>query len=121
LYVSGSFTLFAKNYSQFDPISLGPDPTDPSYQYLDEDGNPRDSWMLPIYYLVDLNAGYRFTFKKVKLDMRASVLNVLDRKYISDGINNDSYSTTTRNFDAASAGVFFGNGRTFNVSLALSY
>jgi iron complex outermembrane recepter protein len=121
LYVSGSFTLFAKNYSQFDPISLGPDPLDPSYQYLDADGKPRDSWMLPVYYLIDLNAGYRFTFKKLKLDVRASVLNVLDRTYISDGQNNDSYSTSTRNFDAASAGVFFGNGRTFNVSLALSY
>jgi len=121
LYVSGSFTVFAKNYSQFDPITLGPDPDDPSYKYLDENGNPRDSWMLPIYYLVDINAGYRFTFKHFKLDIRASVLNLLDRKYISDGQNNDSYSTSTRNFDAASAGVFFGNGRTFNASIALSY
>jgi outer membrane receptor protein involved in Fe transport len=121
LYVSGSFTLFAKNYSQFDPISLGPDELDPSYQYLDADGKPRDSWMLPIYYLVDLNAGYRFTFKKFKLDVRASVLNLLDRSYISDAQNNDSYSTTSTDFNAASAGVFFGNGRTFNVSLALSY
>jgi iron complex outermembrane receptor protein len=121
LYVSGSFTLFAKNYSQFDPVSLAPDELDPSYQYLDADGNPRDSWMLPIYYLVDLNAGYRFTFKKFKLDVRASVLNLLNRSYISDAQNNDSYSTTSKDFNAASAGVFFGNGRTFNVSLALSY
>jgi outer membrane receptor protein involved in Fe transport len=121
LYVSGSFTLFAKNYSEFDPISLGPDPDDPSYQYLDENGKPRDSWKLPVYFLVDLNAGYRFTFKNVKLDLRATVLNLLDRKYISDAQNNDSYSTTTRNFDAASAGVFFGTGRTFNASIALSF
>ncbi len=121
LYVSGSFTLFTKNYSQFDPISLGPDPADPSYKYLDANGNPRDSWMLPTYFLVDLNAGYRFVFKKFKLDLRATVLNLLDRKYISDAQNNDSYSTTTSDFNAASAGVFFGQGRTFNVSIALSY
>lgn len=114
LYVSGSITLFAKNYSQMDPESLTP-------VYMDQNGNPRDSWELPLYYLVDLNAGYRFTFKKVKLDIRASVLNLFDRVYISDGLNNDSYSTKTTNFDAGSAGVFFGIGRTFNVSVALSY
>jgi len=116
LYVSGSFTLFAKNYSQMDPVSLTP-------QFMDPDGNPRDSWMLPVYYLVDLNAGYRFTFKKFKLDIRASVLNLLDRMYISDAKNNDSYSVPSKpnGFDAASAGVFFGAGRTFNASIALSY
>ncbi|MEI7980507.1 MAG: TonB-dependent receptor, partial [Bacteroidota bacterium] len=114
LYVSGSFTLFGKNYSQMDPASLTP-------KFMDADGNPPDSWQLPVYYLVDVNAGYRFTFKKFKLDIRASVLNLLDREYISDAKNNDSYSTSTTNFDAASAGVFFGTGRTFNASIAISY
>jgi len=114
LYVSGSMTLFAKNYSNMDPASLTP-------VYMDENGDPRDSWELPVYYLVDLNAGYRFTFSKFKLDVRATVLNLLDRVYISDAKNNDSYSTKTTNFDAGSAGVFFGIGRTFNVSVALSF
>ncbi|MCK9423578.1 MAG: TonB-dependent receptor [Bacteroidales bacterium] len=118
LYVSGSFTLFAKNYSQMDPTSLDPVNNPKGF---DENGNPRDSWQLPVYYLVDLNAGYRFTFKRFKLDIRASVLNVLDRVYISDAQNNDSYSTSTTDFDASSAGVFFGVGRTFNASIALSY
>jgi len=114
LYVSGSFTLFAKNYSQMDPASLTPN-------FMDPDGNPPDSWQLPVYFLVDVNAGYRFTFKNFKLDIRASVLNLLDRVYISDAQNNDSYSTKTTNFDAGSAGVFFGIGRTFNASIAISY
>jgi len=114
LYVSGSFTLFAKNYSQMDPATLTP-------QFMDENGNPPDSWEMPLYYLVDLNAGYRFTFKNFKLDLRASVLNLFDKVYISDAENNDSYSTQTTNFDAASAGVFFGMGRTFNVSVGISY
>ena len=114
LYISGSMTLFAKNYSNMDPASLTP-------VFMDANGNPRDSWELPVYYLVDINAGYRFTFKKLKLDLRATVLNLLDRAYISDADNNDSYSTKTMNFDAASAGVFFGAGRTFNLSVALSF
>lgn len=114
LYVSGSITLFDKNYSNMDPGTLTP-------QFMDANGDPPDSWRLPMYYLVDLNAGYRFVFKKVKLDIRASVLNLLDREYIADAKNNDSYSTKTTNFDAASAGVFFGTGRTFNASLAISF
>ncbi|MCX6305222.1 MAG: TonB-dependent receptor [Bacteroidetes bacterium] len=118
LYVSSSFTLFDKNFSQMDPTSLDPTKYPNSF---DADGNPRDSWRLPLYYLVDLNAGYRFVFKRVKLDVRASVLNLLDRAYISDAKNNDSYSTSTQDFNAASAGVFFGQGRTFNASVALSF
>ncbi|MFZ4520194.1 MAG: TonB-dependent receptor [Bacteroidales bacterium] len=114
LYVSGSFTLFDKNYSQMDPTSL-------TAKFLDANGNPRDSWKMPVYYLVDFNAGYKFTLKKFKLDLRATVLNVLDKVYIADAKNNDSYSTTTTNFDAASAGVYYGVGRTFNISVALTY
>ncbi len=120
LYVSSSFTLFAKNYSQMDPSTLDP----VRYpQNFDENGSPRDSWQLPVYYLVDFNAGYRFMFKNFKLDVRGSVLNLLNRVYIADAKNNDSYSVSPNpnGFDAASAGVFFGVGRTFNLSLAISY
>ena len=120
LYVSGSFTLFAKNYSQFDPATLDPKAYPGNF---DSDGNPRDSWMLPTYFLVDVNAGYRFTFDRMKLDIRASVLNLFDKAYISDAKNNDSYSVSPNpnSFDATSAGVFFGPGRTVNFSVALTY
>ncbi len=118
LYVSGSFTLFAKNYSNMDPVTLSPD-YNPNY--LDDKGKPKDSWQLPIYYLVDMNAGYRFIFKNFKLDLRCTLLNLLDQKYISDAQNNDSYATSKKDFDAASAGVFFGQGRRFNFSITISY
>ena len=116
LYVSGSITLFAKNFSAMDPASLTPD-------FMDADGNPRDSWEMPAYFLVDLNAGYRFTFNRFKLDIRATVLNLFDKEYISDAKNNDSYSVSPNpnTFNASSAGVFFGAGRTFNTSVALSF
>lgn len=114
LYVSASMTMFAKNYSQMDPESLTP-------EFMDANGNPHDSWKMPMYYLVDMNAGYRFIFKNFKFDVRGSVLNLFDREYISDALNNDSYSTKTSDFDAASAGVFFGLGRTWSVSLMISY
>jgi outer membrane receptor protein involved in Fe transport len=117
LYVSGSLTLFDKNYSQMDPTSLTP-------KFINANGGtPPDSWKIPMYYLIDINAGYRFVFKKIKLDVRATVLNLLDRAYISDAKNNDSYSVSPNpyTFDATSAGVFFGQGRTFNASIAISY
>jgi iron complex outermembrane receptor protein len=116
LYVSGSGTLFAKNFAQMDPVSLTPD-------FMDANGNPRDSWQLPVYATVDINAGYRFLFKNFKLDLRASVLNLLDEVYVSDATNNDTYSVSPNpySFDAKSAGVFFGQGRTFNASIAISY
>ncbi|MBE0646646.1 MAG: hypothetical protein IH596_02560, partial [Bacteroidales bacterium] len=118
LYVSGSFTLFAKNYSEMDPVTLSPDL---GTNYLDENGKPRDSWRLPVYYLIDLNAGYRFVFRNFNLDIRGNVLNLLDQKYISDAQNNDSYSSSKKDFDAASAGVYFGLGRRFNFSITISY
>jgi len=118
LYVSGSFTLFAKNYSNMDPVTLSPD-YNPNY--LNEKGKPRDSWQLPVYYLVDMNAGYRFIFRNFKLDLRCTVLNLLNQEYISDAQNNDSYATSNKNFDAGSAGVFFGQGRRFNFSIMISY
>jgi len=120
LYISASVTLFDKNYAEMDPTSLDPINYPNSF---DENGKPKDSWKLPLYYLVDLNAGYKFTFRKFKLDLRATVLNLLDRVYIADATNNDTYSVSPNPymFDAKSAGVFFGQGRTFNISVALSY
>ncbi len=113
LYVTGVFTWFGKNYSEFDPLSLSPD-VNPNY--LDENGNPRDSWKMPDYFLVDFHAGYSFKFKKVGLDIRGSVLNLLDSQYISDAQNNDPYVSGSPDFDAKSASVFFGLGRRFNIS-----
>jgi hypothetical protein len=118
LYISGSVTLFDKNYSQMDPTSLDKN-TNPSG--FNEDGTPRDSWKMPMYYLVDLNAGYKFTFKNFKLDLRGSVMNLLDREYVSDAVNNDSNNGSAKTFDAAAAGVFLGVGRTWNVSVAITY
>jgi len=120
LYLNGTVTYFTKNYSEFDPLSLSPDNPDKP-PYLDADGNPRESWQIPDYALIDLNAGYTWRLKKFNLDFRASVLNLLDTEYISDAQNNDTYSSSTQNFDAASAGVFFGLGRRFNLSARITF
>ena len=40
---------------------------------------------------------------------------------ISDAQNNDTYNTTSRDFDAKSAGVFFGLGRRVNLSAKFTF
>ncbi len=116
MYLKGVFTYFAKNYAEFDPLSLNGKPGN-----VDANGDPRQSWQMPNYFLVDLHAGYTLRYNKFKIDFRASVLNLLDEVYVSDATNNDTYSTTTADFDAKSAGVFFGMGRRFNVSMKITF
>ncbi len=49
------------------------------------------------------------------------MLNLVDKIYVSDARNNDGYSANTADFDAKSAGVFFGMGRRFNVSMKITF
>ncbi len=124
LYLSASLTYFGKHYANFDPLSLSPDyPYAPeNYNFYDDDGKPKDSWKVPDYYLVDFHAGYNVDYKGVKFQFSASVLNVLNRMYISDAQNNDRYlSIPGYSFNAASASVFFGMGRRYMTSIKLKF
>jgi outer membrane cobalamin receptor len=118
LYVKGQLTYFDRYYSDFNPFSLDPSGNPGGF---DAEGNPVDTWRMPSYYLIDFHAGYSFKWDKLKLDIRASILNLLNTVYISDASNNDSFSATTIDNDAKSAGVFYGMGRRFNTSLTISF
>lgn len=118
LYVKGVFTLFTKHFSEFNPFDYQ---TEENPWAFDENGNPRQSWKIPGYYLLDFHAGYSFMVKKVRLQVRGSVLNVLDEIHITDAQNNDPYLTVDSDlFNANSAGVFMGLGRRFNISLQVT-
>ena len=119
VYIKGAVTYFGKNYSQFDPMTLDPKKFPNSF---DDKGNPKQSWKLPNYYTVDAFIGYHFKIKKVRLNLTFVVLNALDQVYISDAQNNDQFSGQAFNSsDARSATVFFGMGRRFMTSLALTF
>ena len=118
LYIKGQVTYFDRYFAEFNPFDLNPQKNPAGF---DEDGNPLDTWEMPSYYLLDIHAGYSFKWSKVKLDLRASVLNLLNTTYISDASNNDDFSSTSKDNDAKSAGVFYGMGRRFNTSLAISF
>ena len=81
----------------------------------------RESWKIPSYQLFDLHAGYKIKLSKEnKLDVRLSIINFLDKIYISDAQNNDPYNSNY-DFDAKSAGVFFGLGRRINISAKINF
>ncbi len=104
-YLKLRTTYFNDYYSDFDPLSLN------------GTNVGRESWKIPSYNLVDLHAGIKLNvFRHKKLDIKLSVLNLLDEMYISDAQNNDPYNTSYQDFDAKSAGVFFGMGRRFSIS-----
>ncbi len=113
-YLNTRITYFGRHYSEFTPEST-----------TDDEGNPVDSWKVPNYELLDLHTGYSFGLhpdKHIRFKLQFSFLNILNRKYISDAVNNDSYSLTPyQDFDAKSSTAFFGLGRRFNTSLKITF
>ena len=106
----------SKNYAEFDPLSL----TAESYDFAKEEG--KDSWKLPDYQIFNLHCGYKINlFNKNQLKLTFSVLNMLNELYISDAQNNDSNNSIYQDFDAKSAGVFFGYGRRYNLSTTFTF
>ena len=118
LYVSGDFTWFGKHYAEFNPLDYDPVNKPDSF---DEDGNPRQSWRIPNYYVVDFHTGYYWKIKKVGFQIRGSVLNALNDVFVTDAQNNDPYLTHSSGFDANSAGVYIGMGIRFNLSFKIMF
>jgi hypothetical protein len=104
-YIKAKYTYFDRYYSDFDPFSL-------------TGGNGgTESWRIPSYGLLSIHAGYRVKFENSNLIFRGNLFNALDQLYISDARNNQNGS----DFDAASSGVFFGQGLRFNVSVGFEF
>ena len=53
--------------------------------------------------------------------LKFSILNLFNEVYISDAQNNDTYNARSSDFDAKSAGGFFGLGRRFNLSTKFTF
>ena len=104
-------TYFADYYSDFDAATLN------------GENAGRESWMIPSYMLIDMHCGYKFKLsQRYNLDIKLSILNLLDKMYISDANNNDGYATNpSYDFDAKSASVFFGLGRRLNISVRFRF
>ena len=113
LYIKSRITFFARNWADFDPVSLSGDDA------------RRESWQLPNYALVDVHMGYSHKVGGMWFKWKASVLNAGNAIYLSDAQNNENRALfidpQNLNFDAASAGVFYGQGIRFNTSLKIEF
>jgi hypothetical protein len=111
-YAKTRYTWFDRYFSDMNPFELK------------GDNAGRESWRIPAYGTLEFHAGYGKEIHGVRWDLRGSVFNVLNSVFITDARNNDLnalYNNKAFNFDAASAGVFFGQGRWFNVSLSATF
>ena len=103
LYIKPRITRFDKYYATFNAIDL-----------TDANKN-RDSWKLPSYNLLDLSLGYEIPVKGIiKVNLYGTVNNVLNTMYISDAQGSGG-------FNATSAFVYFGIGRTFVFGTKLTF
>jgi iron complex outermembrane receptor protein len=113
LYFSVRGTFFGKNFSSFNPESL-----------QSELNREKDSWQMPDYFLLNLNAGYSIKVKEMRIGLRFNVINLLDAVYIADAGNNDTRAgipIQQSTFDAKSASVYFGQGRQWSTGLTISF
>jgi len=111
-YAKTRYTWFDRYFSDMNPFELK------------GENAGRESWKIPSYGTLEFHAGYSKEFNGVRWDLRGSVFNVLNDVFITDARNNDIYALYNNkayNFDASSAGVFFGQGRWFNVSLSATF
>jgi hypothetical protein len=104
-YFKPRYTYFDKYYSDFKPTDL------------DASHANQESWKMPGYGLYDLSTGYEIPFGVFKINLYATINNILNTRYINDAQNN-GYGG---NFNAASATVFFGVGRTFVFGTKLTF
>jgi hypothetical protein len=107
VYIKGQITYFDNYFSDFNPLDL------------QGENRGRDSWKVPSYYLLDIHAGWTIKLKKMDVSLRASVLNVLNKTYISDARNNAVSGSQT--FDATSAQVFMGQGRRWTATVTVKF
>lgn len=113
IYVKSRYTWFDRYFAEFNPFTLN------------GTNAGRESWQIPSYGTLELHAGVPYQYKAVKFDFRVSVFNVLNSHFITDATTNDTYAMYNQknpyDFGAGSAGVYFGQGRWFNVSLTATF
>ena len=111
-YVKTRYTWFDRYYAAMNPFKLS------------GENAGRESWKIPAYGTLEFHAGIGKEIHGIRWDLRGSVFNVLNNVFITDANNNEAYALYNNkdfNFDASSAGVFFGQGRWFNVSLSATF
>ena len=101
-------TNFIIDYNYFDNLYARYDPTDRG-----TDGAP-EAWKLPDYGTFDVFLSHSFDFAGFEANLTARMYNLFDSEYIADALDGGASN-------AATALVWFGNGRTFNLGVKVNF
>jgi len=96
---------FGKNYSYFNISSVGTSLVSTTFS---------DPWIIPDAYTCDFNAYYKFKIDKHDATLVGHVFNLLDAQYIMDATDGVDHTWKT-------ASVFYGWGRTWDLSLKIKF
>ena len=77
------------------------------------------SWKMPDFHLFDLNMAYNVEVAGLKASIYGNVNNLFNVEYLSDAVDNDS--RTGYQYDAATAGVYYGIGRTWTLGTKVRF
>ncbi|WP_323758292.1 TonB-dependent receptor [Roseivirga sp.] len=104
--VSLDYNYYSNLYAQFDPLSretsdLG-------------GGTAAQAWKAPAFSTLDLRLKYDFKFGDFDATLFGNVNNVLDTEYIMDAIDGSDHN-------AATASVWFGQGRTWTAGIRVKF
>ncbi|MBC7447872.1 MAG: TonB-dependent receptor [Hymenobacteraceae bacterium] len=107
-YIRPTFTLFTKNYADFDPSALQGD-------------NPQDAARVPTMRNVDVHAGYTYDLRvaehSYRLTLNGSVLNALNEFFITDV----PARTGIDPFNPSVIEVYFNQGRRGTLGLSIDF
>ena len=105
-FVKAQYMYFDRYYAQFNPFNLK------------GENAGRESWKIPGYGMLNLFMGYKYKMKNSELLFNGMVQNALNSRFIADATLSSTYGP---GFDAASAGVMYGGGFRYNLSIALQF
>ncbi len=105
-FVKAQYMYFDRYYAQFNPFNL------------QGENAGRESWKIPGYGMLNLFMGYKYKMKNSELLFNGMVQNALNSRYIADATLSSTYGP---GFDAASAGVMYGGGFRYNLSVSLQF
>ncbi|MDR0972134.1 MAG: TonB-dependent receptor plug domain-containing protein [Bacteroidales bacterium] len=126
LHVGGapqSSLSISADWQVFKNLSIGADFNYYDRYYADfyvdgrttEADKDNDSWRMPSFYTIDLNANYEFKLTdKTSIDVFGNVNNLLNEKYIADAQDGAKH-------DEATAKVFYGYGTTWTVGVRFNF
>ena len=100
-YLRGDFNYNDRYYADFEPTNRTVD-------------NLPEPWEAPSYGLFDFGLTHKFEFGPFDATLNANLFNAFDTEYIADAQDG-------RNFDANTASVWYGFGRTYTVGAKIKF